>query len=77
MSYPTINKNYYYWPGQCPGIVGGNHGKYRKFYKNDQTFNQNKRDINKLRLGKISLHKTVRMKLSVDSGFLNVFYGKK
>ena len=27
--------------------------------------------------GKISLQKTVRMKLSIDSGFSNVFYGKK
>ena len=35
------------------------------------------KDINKLYLGKFSLQKTVRMKLSVDSGFLNVFYGKK
>ena len=43
----------------------------------DQTLNQTKTDINKLCLGKISLQKTVRMKLSVDFGFSNVFYGKK
>ena len=35
------------------------------------------REMNKLSLRKISLLKTVRMKLSVDSGFSNVFYGKK
>ena len=28
-------------------------------------------------LGKIALQKTVRMKLSADSGLLNVFYGRK
>ena len=43
----------------------------------DQTLNHTKRNINKLCLGKISLQKTVTMKLSVDSGFSNVFYGKK
>ena len=66
-------------PGQFPGITRNtrNHRNYRKFYKSDQTLNQTIRDINKLCLGKISLQKTVRMKLSVDSRFLNVFYGKK
>ena len=43
----------------------------------DQTLNHTKRNINKLCLGKISLQKTVTMKLSVDSRFSNVFYGKK
>ena len=64
------------WPGRFPGIAGnaGNHGNNSKF---DQTLNQTKRDINKLCLGKISLQKTLRMKLSVDSGFSNVFYCKK
>ena len=67
------------WPGRFPGIAGnaGNQGNNRKFHKSDQTLNHTKRDINKLCLGKISLQKTVRMKLSVDSGFSNVFYGKK
>ena len=61
------------------GQVGnaGNHGNNGKFHKSDQTLSQTKRDINKLCLGKISLQKTVRMKLSVDFGFSNVFYGKK
>ena len=63
-------------PGRFPRIAG-NHGNNRKIHKSDQTLNQTKRDINKLCLGKISLQKTVRMKLSVDSGFSNVFYGKK
>ena len=67
------------WPGQFARIAGntGNHGYNRKFHKSDQTLNQTKRDINKLCLGKISLQKTVTMKLSVDTGFLNMFYGKK
>ena len=43
----------------------------------DQTLNHTKRNINKLCLGKISLQKTVTMKLSVDSRFSNVFYDKK
>ena len=63
-------------PGQFAGITR-NHRNNRKFYKSDQTLNQTIRDINKSCLGKISLQKTVRMKLSVDSGFSNVFYGKK
>ena len=69
----------YSGPGRFPRIVGnaGNHGNNRKIHKSDQTLNQTKRDINKLCLGKISLQKTVRMKLFVDSGFCNVFYGKK
>ena len=62
-------------PGQFPGIAG-NYGSNRKFHKSDQTLNQTKRDINKLCLGKISLQKTVTMKLSVDTGFSNVFYSK-
>ena len=66
-------------PGRFPATAGNarNHGNNRKFHKGDQTLNQTKRDIEKLCLGKISLQKTVRMKLSVDSGFSNVFYGKK
>ena len=35
------------------------------------------KNINKLCLRKISLQKLVRMKFSVDSGFSNVFCGKK
>ena len=57
--------------------VPRNRRKCLKSRKSDQTLNQTKRDINKLCLGKISLQKTVRMKLSVDSGFSIVFYGKK
>ena len=53
----------------------GNHGNNIKFHRSDQTLNQTKGDINKLRLGKISLQETVRMKISIDSGFSNVFYG--
>ena len=58
------------------GQVGnaGNHGNNGKFHKSDQTLSQTKRDINKLCLGKISLQKTIKMKLSIDSGFSNVFY---
>ena len=74
-----VLKNIYFGPGRFPGIAGndGNHGSNRKFYKTHQTLNQTKRDINKLCLGKISLQKTVRMKLSVVSGFSNMLYGKK
>ena len=66
-------------PGRFLGTAGnaGNNGNNRKINKSDQALNQTKRDINKLCLGKISLQKTVRMKLSKDSGFLNMFYGKK
>ena len=35
--------------------------------KSDQRLNQTKRDINKLCLGNILPHKTLRMKLSLDS----------
>ena len=66
-------------PGRFPGIAENvrNHGNNGRFHKSDQALNQTKRDINKLCLGKISLQKTARIKLSVDSGFSNVFYGKK
>ena len=66
-------------PGRFPGIGGnaGNHGNNRKFHKSDQTLYQTKRYINILCLGKISLQKAVRMKLSVVSGFSNMLYGKK
>ena len=66
-------------PGRFPGIAENarNHGNNERFHKSDQTLNQTKRNINKLCLGKISLQKAARMKLSVDSGFSNVFYGKK
>ena len=62
-----------------PGIVGNaeNHRNSREFHKSDQTLNQTKGDIDKLRLGKISLQKTVKTKISVDSRFSNVLYGKK
>ena len=70
-----VNKRSTRRPGRFPGIAGnaGNHRNNRKIHKSDQTFNQTKRDINELCLGKISLQKTVRMKLSVDSVFSNVF----
>ena len=63
-------------PGRFPGIAENarNHGNNERFHKSDQTLNQTKRNINKLCLGKISLQKAARMKLSVDSGFSN---GKK
>ena len=51
--------------------------KYGNMYKSVQTLNQTTRDINKLCLGKISFQKTVRLKFSLDSEFLNVLYGKK
>ena len=51
----------------------GNHWDNKNFHKSDQTVNQTKRD-NKLCLRKISLQKTLRTR---DSGFSNVFYGKK
>ena len=74
-----ILKKNFLRPFRFPGTAGNarNNGNNRKFHKSDQALNQTKRDINKLCLGKISLQKTVRMKLSVDSGFSNVFYGKK
>ena len=61
-------------PDWFPGIASnaGNHENTRKFHESDQTLYQTKRDINKLCLWKISL----RIKLSVDSGFSYVFYGK-
>ena len=42
-------------PGRFHGIAGnaGNHGNNTKFQKSDQTVNQTKADIDKLRLGKI------------------------
>ena len=57
--------------GQFPGIArnSGNNGKDGKFHKSDQILDQTKRNINKLCLGKISLQKTLRIKVSVDSGF--------
>ena len=64
------------WPGRFPGIAG-THENDRKFNKCDGILNQTKRNINKLCLGKISCHKTVRIKFSVDSGFSNELYGKK
>ena len=73
-----VNKRSARQPGRFPGIAGnaGNHRNNRKIHKSDQTFNETKRDINELCLGKISLQKTVRMKLSVDSVFSNVFMVK-
>ena len=61
------------WPGWLPRIVGNaeNSRKDRKFHKSDQTLNQTKTNINKLCLGKVSLQKTVRIKFSIDSRFLN------
>ena len=57
-------------PGRFPGIAGnaGNHGNDGKFHKSHQILNHTKRNINKLCLGKISRQKTVRIKLSGDSG---------
>ena len=55
----------------------GNHRKDVKFHKSGQILNQTKRNINKLCLGKVSLQKTLRIKVSVDSGFSNELYGKK
>ena len=74
-----VNKRSTRQPGRFPGIAenAGNHRNNRKIHKSDQTFNQTKRDINELCLGKISLQKTVRMKLSVDSVFSNVFMVKR
>ena len=65
--------------GRFSEIAGnpGNHGNDRKFHKSHQILNQTKRNIKKLCLGKISLHETVRIKFSMDSGFLNMVYGKK
>ena len=54
----------------------GNHGNNSKFHKSGKTLYQTKRYTNEY-LGKIWLQKTVRMKLSVHSGFSNVFYDKK
>ena len=66
-------------PGQFPKIAGNakNHRASEKFHESDQILNQTKRNINKLCLGKISLQKTLRIKFSVDFGFLNQLYGKK
>ena len=71
-------KELFRWPGRFRGIAGNtrNHGN-RKFHKSDQTLNQTKRDTDKFCLGKISFQKTVRMEFTVDSGFSNVFCGKK
>ena len=67
------------WPGQFPGIAGNaeNHGNDGKFDKSRQILNQTKRNTNKLCLGKISRHKTVRTKFFMDFGFSNELYGKK
>ena len=62
-----------------PGIArnAGTHRNDRKFHKSHKLLNQTKRNINKLCLGKISHHKTVRIKFSLDSGFSNELYSKK
>ena len=66
-------------PGRFPGIAGnaGNHGNDEKFYESQQILYKTKRNINKLCLGKISLHKPVKTKFSVDSGLSNELYSKK
>ena len=46
------------------------------FMKVTKHFTKLKETLTNYCLGKISLKKTVRMKLSVDSWFLNVFYRK-
>ena len=53
------------------GIAGNatTHGNDKKFYKSHQILKETKRNINKLCLGKISRHKTVRIRFSVDSRF--------
>ena len=63
-------------PGRFPGNAG-NPGNYGKFHKSHQILNKTKRNINKLRLGKISRQNTVRTKFSMDSGFSNMLCGKK
>ena len=66
-------------PGQFSGIAGnaGNYGKDGKFHKNDQILNRTERSVNKLCSRRISLQRTLRIKLSVDSSFTNELYGKK
>ena len=44
-----------------------------KFHKSHQILNQYKRNITKLCFGKISGQKTVKIKLSVDSGLSNMY----
>ena len=65
------------WSGQFPRIAGNsrNHGNDGKVHKSHQILYQTKR--NKLYSGKMSRHKTVRIKFSVDSGYLNKLYGNK
>ena len=62
-----------------PRIAGNtkNHGNDGEYHKSYQILNQIKRNINKLRLGKITLQKAIGIKFSVDSTFSNIFYGKK
>ena len=74
----TIQIGIQAWLGRFPGIVenAGNHGNDGKFHKSHQILNQTKRNINKLCLGKISLQKTLRIKLFVDPGFRMSSMGK-
>ena len=66
-------------PGQFPAISrnAGNHRNDGKFHKSNQILNQNKRNIKKLCLGKISPQDTVTIKFFVDSRFSNMLHGKK
>ena len=65
-------------PGNWPGIDGnvGNHG-IENFIKVTKHLTKLKETLTNYVYEKSHFKKTVRMKLSVDSRFSNVFYGKK
>ena len=66
-------------PGRFPGITrnAGNYGHDGKFHKSRQCLTRQKETLINYVLAKISRHKTVRIKFSVDSEFSNMLYGKK
>ena len=62
-------------PGRFPGIArnAGNHGHDGEFHKSRQCLTRQKETLINYVLGKISHHKTVRIKFSVDSEFSNTY----
>ena len=66
-------------PGRFPGIPDTPEltEMTKNFRKVTKYLTKLKKNINKLCLVKISRHKTVRIKFSVDSGFSNELYGQK
>ena len=65
-----------YLSGQVDSLEFSETPEIMEMTQNDQILNQIKRNINKLRLGEISLQQAVRIEFSVDFAFSNMLYGK-